>query len=119
MATYGYDSMIRKSCGYRNLSTYSSNLYGNVTNYDLNGNIVKASISVTPQFGGVPNENYTVTKSMASVGMENVIAGKKCDTWRSGQCCDGRVLSRSAYTQCEDGLCPGYSSKGNNLNSRY
>lgn len=118
MATYGYDSMIRKSCGYRNLGTYYSNLYGNVTNYDENGNIIKPTLFVSPQFGGVSNENYTVSKSMASVGMESVVAGKKCDTWRSGQCCDGRVLSKSAYTQCENGLCPGYSAKGS-LGSRY
>jgi hypothetical protein len=104
MATYGYDSVNRKSCGYRNLATYYSNLYGNVTNYDANGNIVKATIAVAPQFGGIPNEGYQVNSSSA------VVAGKKCDTWRSGQCCDGRVLSKSAYTQCEDGLCPGYSN---------
>lgn len=122
MAGYGnsYDSLMKKNCGYRQLGTYYKNLFANITDpNNTDQNLKNAQkIVVVPEFGGVPYTNVesfdNVTKS------KDMVAGVKCDTWRRGQCCDSRSLNKNAYTQCANGLCPGYSSANSgSLSSRY
>jgi hypothetical protein len=120
MAGYGnsYESLMKKNCGYRQLGTYYKNLFNNLTDpSNPDQNIRNAQqILVVPEFGGVPYNNInpnSVTKS------KDMVAGIKCDTWRSGGCCDSRSLNKNAYTQCPSGLCPGYSAANTSLNSRY
>ncbi len=48
--------------------------------------------------------------------------GVQCNTWRRGQCCDGRSLNKDAYTQCANGVCSFYKDMRdpvNQLFSRY
>ena len=119
--TYGssYESLMKKNCGYRSLGTYYKNLFDNVTSdTDISQKDTKEKVIFVPEFGGVPyvNENY-----QSAITSKDTIPGVKCDTWRRGQCCDGRALSQNAYTNCPDGLCPGYSALGSNTSyqSRY
>ena len=92
-----YETSRKYDCGYRSLSTYTNNLYDNVTRPE--GSVPQSNVVVTPQFGGIP---YLNEKQ------------KTCDTYRQGQPCDGRALSQNAYTQCASGLCPSYGDKGDN-----
>ena len=95
-----YETSRKYDCGYRSLSNYSNNLYDNVTRPE--GSPSQSNIVVTPQFGGIPYANPSQKEDI------------KCDTFRQGQPCDGRALSKQAYTQCASGLCPSYSDKGYN-----
>jgi hypothetical protein len=101
-----YETSRKYDCGYRSLSTYSRNLYDNVTVPD--GASPQSALVVAPQFGGIPYSNCGERKGDI-----------KCDTFRVGQPCDGRALSYQAYTQCENGGCAFYSDKGSNTQARY
>jgi len=115
MAAYSYgssyESVMKKSCGYRQLGNYYNNLFDNVTTDQEDTN----KIFVNPEFGQVgynrlPKENADVN------------TGDQCNTWRLGQCCDGRSISKNAYTQCADGVCSSYRDMKlptNQLYSRY
>lgn len=112
--SYGssYESLMKKNFAYRNLSTYYQNLFENTTSStDQTKNSNGPKVIVVPEFGGVPYEHYSAAQS------KDTIAGTSCDTWRKGQCYDGRVLSKNSYIQCPDGLCPGYSNLASSRNT--
>lgn len=130
MAAYSYgssyESVMKKNCGYRQLGNYYNNLYDNVTTNDTFP--TENKISLIPVFGGVgytKPENFQNTSSMAMAngnGTPTPTPHIKCNTWRLGQCCDGRSLSKDAYTNCVDGMCGQYTderSKGLSLYARY
>ena len=120
MAAYSYgssyESLMKKNCAYRQLSNYYQNLFENTTSADYQTkNSNEAKVVVVPEFGGIPYESYSNPAQS-----KDTVAGISCDTWRKGECCDSRVLSKNSYIQCPDGLCPGYSNLASNSNtSRY
>jgi hypothetical protein len=115
--SYGssYESLMKKNCAYRQLSNYYQNMFQNTTSdEDQTKNTTGQKILVVPEFGGIPYESYSAAQS------KDTVAGVSCDTWRKGECCDSRVLSKNSYVQCPDGLCPGYSNLASSANtSRY
>jgi hypothetical protein len=136
MAAYSYgssyESVMKKNCGYRQLGNYYNKLYGNITTDQPIPDDQK--IAVVPMFGGIPygkmpTENYTPMSNMRSNNGDGPTptpnsSGSQCNSWRKGQCCDGRSLSKDAYTQCVSGNCSYYSDEratgnGMSLYSRY
>lgn len=131
MAAYSYgssyESVMKKNCGYRQLGTYYNNLYDNVTTDDTTPPSQKSVI--VPLFGGIGYNKYenfsNTTSSMAQAngnGTPTPTPHLQCNTWRMGQCCDGRSLNKDAYTQCVDGMCGKYvdeRNKGLSLYARY
>jgi hypothetical protein len=120
MAAYSYgssyESVMKKNCGYRQLGNYYNNLFDNVTSDDQDKN----KIIVIPEFGQVGYnkiENFSRQNLSSSSSATNG-NNQQCNTWRMGQCCDGRSLSKDAYTQCADGLC-GYYKDTRNTNQLY
>jgi hypothetical protein len=119
MAAYSYgssyESVMKKSCGYRQLGNYYNKLFDNVTT-DQQDQQNTNKIVVTPEFG---QPGYNRPKDNRNNGDND---GQKCNTWRSGQCSDGRSLSKDAYTQCMDGHCAYYKdmkAPASQLYSRY
>jgi len=117
MAAYSYgssyESLMKKNCAYRQLSNYYQNLFQNTTSaQDQSQNDAGPKVIVVPEFGGISYETYSNSSQS-----KDTIAGTSCDTWRKGECYDSRVLSKNAYVQCPDGLCPGYSGLASNSNS--
>ena len=130
MAAYSYgssyESVMKKNCGYRQLGNYYNNLFDNITTD--NTVPVDKKVPVIPMFGGVGYnkfENFTNPSSMSMAsgnGTPTPSPHIKCNTWRMGQCCDGRSLNKDAYTQCVDGMCGQYvdeRGKGLSLYARY
>lgn len=95
-----YTGQNRKNCGYRNLSTYYANLYGNTSLYGG----TRPSFIVGSNFGGIPyvTEGYVANDKATSPVL--------CNTWRKGECCDGRSTSKDAYSNCASGVCASYVS---------
>lgn len=131
MAAYSYgssyESVMKKSCGYRQLGNYYNNLYDNVTTDDSTVPPSQKPV-IIPMFGGASYnkiENFTNKSTMAMAngnGTPTPTPHLQCNTWRMGQCCDGRSLNKDAYTQCVDGVCGQYvdeRSKMSSLYSRY
>lgn len=119
MAAYSYgssyESVMKKNCGYRQLGNYYNKLFDNVTSDQQS----QKKIFVIPEFGQPgyqsANQKTQLTKASSNSGLQ-------CNTWRMGQCCDGRSLSKDAYTQCIDGSCAFYKDtrdQTNQLYSRY
>ena len=115
MAAYSYgssyESVMKKNCGYRQLGNYYNKLFDNVTTDDQES---QSKIAVVPEFGQV---GYNPTGNAKSNGSND--DGNKCNTWRKGECCDGRSLSKNAYTQCIDGSCAYYKDMRNSNNQLY
>lgn len=137
MAAYSYGSsyeaVMKKNCGYRQLGNYYNNLFDNVTQEDDQGNGDNGNsekIVAVPVFGQSGYNNITPQRNsnlMSSGGNGNgngkaAQDGVQCNTWRRGQCCDGRSLNKDAYTQCANGVCSFYKDMrdpANQLFSRY
>jgi hypothetical protein len=114
-----YESLMKKNAGYRQLGNYYNKLYGNVTTsenedngYASNG----AKVVAVPVFGGVGINNNAPVINVNGNG-ENF--NQKCNTWRAGECSDGRSLNKNAYTQCESGQCGFYKDVRNDTNSSF
>lgn len=91
-----------KNCGYRYLSNYYQDLAGYaVTSMKKDS---APQFVVMSSFGGTP---YSA-KSEGTDGNGNNIL---CNTWRRGECCDNRSLSRDAYSNCMSGICPSYYAR--------
>jgi len=120
MAAYSYgssyESLMKKNCGYRQLGNYYSGLYDNVTSEDPPSD---NKITVVAQFGQSGYSTKPFKENYSQGGEDGT--GDKCNTWRRGQCCDGRSLNKNAYTQCVNGTCPSYNDQrgGNSLYARY
>ena len=90
-----------KNCGYRNLATY----YNDLSGVTVSSMSKRPEFIVSSGFGGTP---YSVSKAgAAEAGTPDVL----CNTWRRGQCCDNRSLSRYAYSNCMSGVCPSYVAR--------
>lgn len=94
-----------KNCGYRFLSNYYNNLAG----FSVAGSSQKRPEFVAmASFGGTP---YSVNMPSDGSGAGGDIL---CNTWRRGECCDNRSLSRNAYSNCMSGICPSYYARSAN-----
>jgi len=118
MAAYSYgssyESVMKKNCGYRQLGNYYNKLFDNVTVDHSQSKIV-----VVPEFGQVGYNPIGGNGNGKGNGNGSNDDGNKCNTWRLGQCCDGRSLSKNAYTQCMDGACAYYKDMRDPTNQLY
>lgn len=97
-----YSGQNPKNCGYRFLSNYYQDLSGYAVT-----SMQKKSIPqfyAVSSFGGTP---YSVSKGSDGGDGGDVL----CNTWRRGECCDNRALSRNAYSNCMSGVCPSYYAR--------
>ena len=114
-----YSGNFKHNCGYRNLANYYRGMYDNVTTYD---NIQQSPVTIVPNYGGTPyfpsgSAQGWYNGESVSVPNNDKIS---CNTWRLGQCCDGRATSSTAYSQCLNGQCPSYGNlSGNKCSARY
>lgn len=90
-----------KNCGYRNLATY----YNDMAGISVMSGHKRPEFIVNASWGGTP---YTATSASKSESADGDVL---CNTWRRGQCCDNRSLSRNAYSNCMSGVCPSYVAK--------
>lgn len=96
-----YTGQNPKNCGYRTLDRY----YQDMAGISVLSGQKRPEFVVTASWGGTP---YSVSNATASeAGSGDVL----CNTWRRGQCCDQRAVSRNAYSNCMSGVCPSYVAR--------